>query len=191
MSATILVPWSGGLSTVSVPSSAATRSERPRSPDPMGRVGAADAVVGDLDPGARLVAADADLDDRGAGVLDHVRQRLRDHVVRGRLDGLRQLDRGRLDLDGDRQPGGERLERRGEAAVGEDGRMDAASELAQLVERGGELLARGLEHRLGRRRVAADLRLGEAQRERERDEPLLGAVVEVPLEPASAPRRRP
>ena len=43
--------------------------------------------------------------------------------------------------------------------------MDPARELAQLVERCCELLARGLEHRLGRRRVAADLRLGQAQRE--------------------------
>ena len=112
ISATIRVPCSGGLSTASVPSRAATRSESPRSPDPWAASAPPIAVVGDLDPGARLVAADPDLDDRRAGVLDHVRQRLRDHVVRGGLDGLRQLDRGRVDLDGNRQPGGERFERR-------------------------------------------------------------------------------
>ena len=38
-----------GLSTGAVPSSTATRSVRPRSPSPAGRVRAADAVVGDVD----------------------------------------------------------------------------------------------------------------------------------------------
>ena len=165
ISATILVPCSGGLSTVERSLERCDTVGEAPEPRTVGRVGPADAVVGHLDTGARLVGADANVDDRGAGVLDHVGERLRDHVVRGGLDGLRQLDRGRVDLDGDRQSGGERLERRGEAPVGEDGRMDAAGELAQLVESGGELLACGLEHRLGRRRVALDLRLGQAQRE--------------------------
>ena len=63
--------------------------------------------------------------------------------------------------------------------------MDPAGELAQLVERGGELLARAASRTLGRRLgVGVDLRLREPERERERDEALLGAVVEVPLEAA-------
>ena len=62
--------------------------------------------------------------------------------------------------------------------------MDAARELAQLVERGGELLACGFEHGVGGGRIGVELALGEAERERERDEPLLRAVVEVALEPA-------
>ena len=60
--------------------------------------------------------------------------------------------------------------------------MDAARELAQLLEREGELLARAGEDLGRRRRVGVELRLREAQRERERDEPLLRAVVEVALE---------
>ena len=76
------------------------------------RVGAADAVVRDLDAQRALLAGDANGHDRGAGVLDHVRERLRDDVVGGGLDRLRQLDVRRLDLDGDGQPRGERLERR-------------------------------------------------------------------------------
>ena len=60
--------------------------------------------------------------------------------------------------------------------------MDAARELAQLVERLGELVAGGVDEQLGRRRVLADVPLEEAQLHGEGDEALLGAVVEVALE---------
>ena len=53
-------------------------------------------------------------------------------------------------------------------------------ELAQLVERGAQLRV-GCVEALGGR--AAELRAQQSQREREHDEPLLGAVVEVALEP--------
>ena len=69
--------------------------------------------------------------------------------------------------------------------LGEDGRVDAASELAQLVE-GGAQLAVGLGEELGGAvRVGAELRAGELERQPEREQPLLGAVVEVALEPPS------
>src|SRR6059058_3089953 len=60
--------------------------------------------------------------------------------------------------------------------------MDPAGQLAQLVEREPELLLRPFDELqrapvLLRKAVA-----GEAQREGERNEPLLGAVVEVALE---------
>ena len=62
--------------------------------------------------------------------------------------------------------------------------MDAARELAQLGERGGQLaLGRGHELLGGGGVAAADAALGELELERERDEALLGAVVEVALEP--------
>ena len=50
------VPRPAGLSSESVPSSAARRSSSPRRPEPLRRVGAADAVVGDLDGDAAVRA---------------------------------------------------------------------------------------------------------------------------------------
>src|SRR5207244_5537597 len=77
----------------------------------------------------------------------------------------------------------ERLECGLEAAVGEDRRVDAARELAQLLERLRELRARAVEERGRAVGVVAELAAGEAERERERDEALLRAGVEVPLQP--------
>ena len=54
-----------------------------------------------------------------------------------------------------------------------------------------QLLAGELEQPLCLARLGADLRLGEPQAHRQRDEALLGAVVEIPLDPAAAPRRPP
>ena len=62
-------------------------------------------------------------------------------------------------------------------------RVDAARELAQLPERLGELVAGGRDQRLGRRRVAADVGLDQPELQGEGDQPLLGAVVQVALEP--------
>ena len=60
--------------------------------------------------------------------------------------------------------------------------MDPARELAQLGERVGELRAGALQQVLG---LAVGLGLGDPQHQRQRDEPLLRAVVEVALEPAA------
>ena len=75
-------------------------------------------------------------------------------------------------------------DRRLQAAVAEHGRMDPARELAQLLERLRQLLAGALERRARLGLVAAAAG-GEPQVERERDEPLLRAVVQVALEPAA------
>ena len=61
--------------------------------------------------------------------------------------------------------------------------MDAAGELTQLLERLRQLVAGGRDECLGRRRVAADVGLDQAELQREGDQPLLGAVVQVALEP--------
>ena len=63
--------------------------------------------------------------------------------------------------------------------------MDAARELAQLADRELELVDGVGEHlvELGRH-VGPEPLLGCAELERERDEPLLGAVVDVPLDPS-------
>ena len=63
--------------------------------------------------------------------------------------------------------------------------MDAARELAQLLQRVRELVARGGHELLGLGGIAADVRADHPQLQRERDEPLLRAVVQVALEPAA------
>ena len=88
-----------------------------------------------------------------------------------------------LDLDRQRQALLEREQRPAEAVIGERARMETACELAQLLEPGVELAGRVAEQ-LGRGlRVRLELRLRHAEEERRRDEPLLGTVVQVALEP--------
>ena len=60
--------------------------------------------------------------------------------------------------------------------------MDAAGELAQLLERGVELLAGAVEQRLGGLGVLAQAAARQAHVEGHRDQPLLGAVVQVALQ---------
>ena len=60
--------------------------------------------------------------------------------------------------------------------------MDPARELAQLLDGELRLLARLGDQPRGARGVAREPRLGEAERERHGDHPLLGAVVEVALD---------
>src|SRR4051812_40394494 len=67
--------------------------------------------------------------------------------------------------------------------------MDAPRELAQLLERALQLGARGLEEPRARGRVGVELALREPELERQRDEPLLRAVVEVALEPPALAHR--
>jgi hypothetical protein len=79
---------------------------------------------------------------------------------------------------------GERVERRHQAALGEQGRMDPARELAQFAEAGVELGARGGErHRRGAVRRQRALRGG--QHHRRDHEPLLRPVVQVALDPVA------
>ena len=119
------------------------------------------------------------------GVLGDVGQRLGDQVVRGRLDGLRQpLIGDLLDLDRHGRPAGEHLDRGAQAVIAEHGRVQAAGELAQLGQREGELLGGRREDRPGRRRIGFEPRQRDPQRQRQRDQALLGAVVKVALEPA-------
>ena len=81
------MPTPGSLSTPRRPFSASTRSARPRRPGAERRVGAADAVVAHLDDRVAVQPLDANVRRRSRlGVLRHVRQRLGDDVVRGRLD---------------------------------------------------------------------------------------------------------
>ena len=174
------VPSPTGLSIASVPPTVATRSSSPRRPAADGRIHAAHAVVGD--PHDERLGLQPDLHPRllGLRVARDVRQRLRDQEVRGGLDRrgqplLRQLH---LHLHRHRRPLGERVDRRGEPAVGEDRGMDAARELAQLRQRARQPLRQLVDRRV------LQPRLEHPQVQRERDELLLRAVVQVALDPA-------
>ena len=87
---TVPCPAPGGLSTSSVPSSAPTRSARPRSPVPVGLLRAADAVVADLDHRPLASRRTVDARVRRVCVLGHVGQRLGDDEVGRGLDRDRQ-----------------------------------------------------------------------------------------------------
>ncbi|MEH1128908.1 hypothetical protein V6V89_31185 [Micromonospora sp. CPCC 206061] len=113
----------------------------------------------------------------------HVRERLRDHVVPGQFDGLRQPPVARVPLDLYRYRRSPRQLRdaRAEPALDEDAGMDALAQAAQLVHRRGQARP-GLGQRGARRRVAGQPRLCDAQRERHRHQALLRAVVQVSLD---------
>jgi hypothetical protein len=116
-------------------------------------------------------------------VLGDVREALRDHVV-GR--DLHALGQAAPDVDG--KPDGQgrarrqRLERDREAMAAEDGGMDSPSHVPQLLEREPDLTSGRIELllELG---LVRELLLEQAQPQRQRDQPLLRAVVEIPLEP--------
>ena len=111
-------------------------------------------------------------------------ERLGGDEVRGALDGAGQPGDGDLDGHGHRRAGRERAQRGLEAAVGEDRGVDAARELAQLVEARLQLAGGALEQ-LAELGVGAGARARSADQQRERDEAGLGAVVEVALEAAA------
>ncbi len=67
--------------------------------------------------------------------------------------------------------------------------MDAARELAQLLERTLQLGRRGLEEPGRGGRIGVELAPRHAELQRERDEPLLSAVVQVALQPAPLTHR--
>ena len=107
---------------------------------------------------------------------------LGDEVRRG-LDRLGQPLGCDGQLDRDRRAPREGGDRGGEAFVGEDRRVDAARERAELLERAADLGVRLAEELVDRGVSSSDPAAGELEREPDPEQPLLGAVVEVALEP--------
>jgi hypothetical protein len=93
-----------------------------------------------------------------------------------------QLPGGQLDRDG--AAAGQRGDRGGQAAVGQDRRGDAAGQRAQLVERLAGLGERFGDCRAGGVLVGVHLVLGAPEVHRQPYQPLLRAVVDVALQPA-------
>jgi len=180
------VPCPRRLSTRSVPPVASTRSFRPTSPEPRAGSAPPDPVIADADPNQPVEGVDLDLHHRGAGMLGHVRQRFGHDVVGGHLDPLGQPPLGsKLQLDRDRATAGQGPQGRPQAALGQDRRVDAAGELAQLLQR--PIHAGGDPVQLGRQLLqpGRDRRLGGAELQGQRDQPLLGPVVQVALDAAA------
>ena len=140
-------------------------------------------VVLDAEADTPVRHAEPDRDGRSvAGVLGGVLEALETAEVDGVLDSLGvAADPGVVDADGDRRAARHPGEREGDPALREGLRVDAARHGAQLVDRRVDLGAEALEHRplLG----SVDLLPRERQVDPQRHEPLLGAVVQVALDP--------
>ena len=119
----------------------------------------------------------------GAAVPAHVGQRFGDSEVRRGLD-RRVRPAGQVDVDRDRHRKAQRqrADRAVEPALGEHRRVDAADEVPQLDERRAAGHPRLGEQPAGRRRVLVDEFLRQADHHAERDEPGLGAVMQVTLD---------
>ena len=145
-------------------------------------VGAADAVVAHLDREQGVQQPAAHGRPARLAVPGDVGQRLADREVRGDLDRARQAARqGDVDVDLDRGAAGGVGDGGPQATVGQDLRVDAADQLAQLGEGLLRLLLR-LVDACGGGRAGRQVEPGEPQRHRQRDQALLGAVVEVALD---------
>src|ERR1700733_985996 len=108
---------------------------QPEQAGPAADIGAAASVVTDVDPQHAVAHADLHLRRGGLRVLGHVGQRLGDRVVSGEFDRLGQPPRPlNVEAHGNGGAAGQRPERRAQPALGEDRRVDAASDLAQLLK---------------------------------------------------------
>ena len=109
---------------------------------------AADPVVRDLDHELSVLERRRIDADDGVRVLGDVRQRFRGDEVGGRLDlGLQAIELG-VDRDRHRRLARQRGESDGEATLSEDPGVDAAGELAELLDRDLDLLGCGGEQPL-------------------------------------------
>ena len=150
-----------------------------------GRVGATDAVVGDLDARVAVVAPDADA---GPAGLRSTSRRWRAPRRRRSRPRVRSVPEGaRADRRTRRSGPATRLARES-SAVGRPCASTAveetARELPQLGERRAELVAGGGDE-LFRGPVTADAGLEQSQLESDRHQPLLGAVVKVAFQSAA------
>ena len=69
--------------------------------------------------------------------------------------------------------------------------MQPAGQVAQLLESRRQVLLRRIDRIAGHSRLSLQLRLRDPQVERDRDQSLLRAVVQVPLEPPALRVARP
>ena len=118
-------------------------------------------------------------------MFGHVGQRLGDHEVAGGLDGRRQ-PAGDLEIERyfHRRNFDQRLHSGGQAGVADDRRMNAPSQVSKLGQSLGQLLV-GLAERAVRRLPPVPLQVlpQHAHSDQRGRQPLLGAVMQVSLQP--------
>ena len=183
-----VVPWPGGLWMRNVPFKRPDAILQAGDPRPGGRVGAPDPVVADADGQTAVASLDVDVDPRRPCAAGHVRQAFGDNVVRGHLGRQRDMPiEVHAQLDRYRRPAGERRESWLEPGLGKDGRVDAARQLPELVDRVAQLRDRLVE--LAREAIRSDpLHLsGILETDRDPGQVLLRPVMQRPLD-ASALR---
>ena len=157
------------------------RSRRPSQPAVFGPgPRAADPVVAHLDGAPVRGDVHPHPGGRGAGVPDHVGECFGAEEVHAGLDRRREPAVRHVELDRDRQPGGEGSDGRGQAALGEELGVDAGHDLAQILKAVPGVKEGPADQfpRLFRRGIP--FLLGELKVDQGGDEPLLGAVVQVP-----------
>src|SRR3954469_20169726 len=99
----------------------------PGQPRPSACMGAADTVIANRKQEHVVVDTQGNPHPRGVRVLGRVRQRLRDGVISGDLDLVREpLLKGHVELDANVRAASKCFERRCESALGEDRWMDTA-----------------------------------------------------------------
>ena len=148
-------------------------------------VGATATVVADHDAQQRAVVPQLDPGVLVAGVLGGVGEALGDREVDRGLDGQRRTPgQPARHLDRHRHVEGQRPDRTVEPAVGQHRRVDPADHRAQVGDGGAGRLAGLVDGPAGGLGVGVELGLGEPEAHRHGDQPGLGAVVEVALEPA-------
>ena len=179
----------GGLLIARTPSKAASRRSMPRRPVPRAGCRAAVAVVGDADPQHPVGVPDVDPGLPGLGVLGHVGQQLADREVGGRLDrrqrgpvsSLARLIRAGVSRASARMAS---VRPRSASTGGWIPRTRARSSASALTEAS---LASNTR-RAGGLRVGVDDLPGGVQGHAHGDQPGLGSVVQVPLDPADLGR---
>jgi len=119
-------------------------------------------------------------------MLDRVAHRLAREVIGGGLDLVGEAN-VEVDLEVCGQAGApaQLLERDRKPALDQQRRVDALGQLAQLLERERQRGPRLADDRSRVALVGGQLRLEQPERHRDRDQPLLRAVVQVALDPAA------
>jgi hypothetical protein len=115
-------------------------------------------------------------------VLRHVLEGFQHEEVHGRLDLLR-MSRDRIGLHRDGDGGSPRLraQRRSEALLSEERRIDPTREISEVFDRSGDLVLQLPENPVGFRGIRAREGTRELEPHGQRHELLLRSVVEVPL----------
>ena len=119
-------------------------------------------------------------------MLHRVGQRFGRDVVRRDLDRLgKPCIRGDLKVNRYRGAAGQRTQGRAQAALGKDRRVDPARELLQFGCRVGQSRRDAGQPGLEAAPAGGNISLRGAYQQSERDQPLLGAVVQITFDPAT------